>query len=111
MGFVSNSSSSSFCIYGIETSINTLKELLKIKDEQTVLKDLMAILFETNNNKIYVYTIPPYGDEFVYIGREYSTIGDDETGKEFKESVEKTIKKILNEDIKCSIQERSWTDS
>ena len=33
----------------------------------------------------------------VYIGRHYNTLKDDETGREFKNSVENTLKKIVNE--------------
>jgi len=50
----------------------------------------------------------PYEYDTAYIGRSWSSIGDDETGKQFKESVKKEIKKVFGEDLKCSTHEEVW---
>lgn len=75
LGFVSNSSTTSFLIYG---AYLTTKEL----DELT---DSLPTLLEKN----YSY------DEDGYLGRSWDTVKDDETGKQFKESVEKEVKKLF----------------
>ena len=90
-GFVSNSSSSSFCIYGCcieENDIDAIDEKLKEKN-------------------IYI-VYGPY--DSVYIGREFTSIKDDETGKQFKENVEKEIEEVLGEKRKCSTFEEGWYD-
>jgi hypothetical protein len=50
----------------------------------------------------------PEGYEGWYIGKSWSAVGDDETGKEFKESVEKEMKKIFGDDIKFSTLSEAW---
>ena len=43
----------------------------------------------------------------VYIGREWSSIGDDETGKQFKDSVQKIISEKLGDGLKCRTHEET----
>ena len=89
-GFVSNSSSTSFCIYGVS---------LKNEDEE------IAEVAE----KLGLYV--KYGQwDGVYIGREYSSIKNDETGAEFKESTQKLIDQLPIQDKQCSTQEGGWYD-
>ena len=89
-GFVSNSSSTSFCIYGAS-----------VEDE------LDAKLPEGFG---YWYGDPNYSPRQIYIGREWSSIKDDETGKQFKDNVKETLKKLLGKDIKCRIIEEGYFD-
>jgi hypothetical protein len=49
-------------------------------------------------------------DSGTYIGRCPSTIGDGETGKEFKESTEAKLKEILGRDIECRFISEAWFD-
>jgi len=79
-GFVSNSSSTSFCIYGTT-----------VKDE------LEAKLPEGLN---YYYG-DPNNEGAIYIGKYWSDIGDDETGRQFKESVEKALEELLGKKVEC----------
>jgi len=107
-GFVSNSSSSSFCIYGAtlefgeileklnESKYFTEKELEKFDDDDEIYeigefirkKTVLSVHMDSENDSIW-------------IGKEWSTIGDDETGREFKESVKVEIEKILGSDVEC----------
>lgn len=92
-GFVSNSSSSSFCIYGCYIEEN--EEMIDIISEKAKGKTIDIV----------------YGQyDSVYVGREFSTIKDDETGKQFKEKVEKEIEEVLGEKKECSTFEEGWYD-
>ena len=111
-GFVSNSSSSSFCIYGAEMSISELPEefynkyMDKIKkdwfgeseeDMPETLEDLIAYVEDNcmENDLLEFLGLQSYGGDYsTYIGREWSSIGDNETGRQFKNSVEAIIKEI-----------------
>ena len=99
-GFVSNSSSSSFCIYGThlnrESSIEILRDQHNISiDEVDELEDILSL------NVYYM----PYDDDGFYIGRSFRTIKDNETGKEFKEKVEEKIKKYFPNSSLGTIEE------
>ncbi len=91
-GFVSNSSSTSFCIYGAY-----------VEDES----DFVAIRQTVEGLGLYYH----HGQfDGVYIGREWSSIGDDETGRQFKESVQELINDLPIEDKECSTHEDGWYD-
>jgi hypothetical protein len=119
-GFVSNSSSSSFCIYGI--FIDSMSELtgytpqdIKDKLKQDAIDspwfkahpDMLPATDEEweeyyndecdpsdvlSDSGLEVYSMD--GDGY-YIGVSWSDIGDDITGRQFKDSVEEKIKKLL----------------
>jgi len=105
-GFVSNSSSSSFCIYGIELDEYEFIEKVKKMHPELEDADCSYELSEGLNTTLDIELPSEY--ETAYIGRSWSSIGDEETGKQFKESVEKEIKKVFGEDIKCSTHEEAW---
>lgn len=103
--FISNSSSSSFIIYGTRISEEDLKkyaedkyfdnkEYQKVKFSEVY--DLVEFL-ECNDS---LEIISNYDCEDYYIGRSFHTIGDNETGKQFKDSVENQLKQVF-EDVKC----------
>jgi len=103
-GFVSNSSSSSFCIYGTYIEFDDLMEKIKemnfLSEEEieTVEEDnweLESILSDKTDLSVYS------GDGDVWIGKEWSSIGDDETGRQFKESVKSELEKFLGPDVEC----------
>jgi len=80
-GFVSNSSTTSFCIYGIGLPKDIDRSSLKPPKD---------------------YSIERFQDcsDFNYaIGRDFCTIEDNETGKQFRDSVKKTIRELLNREI------------
>ena len=49
------------------------------------------------------------GEEHVYIGREYVTLRDDETGGEFKANAEKTMQLIFGDDEYEFINEQVYS--
>jgi hypothetical protein len=85
MGFVSNSSSTSFSIYGA---------IIKEESEEKTFLD-------------YYYGDPNYDDR-IYIGLEYSSMKDDETKRQFKERIEAEVKRLCGNDIKCGSYEESY---
>ena len=73
-GFVSNSSSSSFLIYGV--SVDSLPDGLR----------------DWCYNNDYTCSCP--NDYSYYVGKSWDSVKDDETGKQFKERVEGELKKF-----------------
>ena len=116
-GFVSNSSSSSFCLYGAHLDRPELIKFLgghtcKEEDPATqedckgclVEEDPYTALDELLSGQKLTYVCDSdYGD--VYIGRSLTDIKDNETGKQFKESVEHKLEKIFGKKVPCSTQE------
>jgi hypothetical protein len=80
-GFVANSSSSSFCIYGIGFEINTLFPDITIEDYENIDK----ILGDKIRGTCLTYEYD-YENTYAYVGRDAVTILDDETGAQFKEN-------------------------
>jgi len=119
-GFVSNSSSSSFCIFGV--SLDT-SEFKKTKAYQQTLKELADKEGKTPEEleeSWGVYEISegiklpddfsmhqPPEFETVYIGRSWTGIKDDETGAQFKENVRTVVKEMLGNQT-FAIHEVSW---
>jgi hypothetical protein len=83
-GFVSNSSSSSFLIYG-----TTVPDDGDIDDLWGDIEEKLA----TAELKGYEVTGGPDGSDCIYIGKSWASIGDDETGKQFKNRIETELKK------------------
>jgi hypothetical protein len=81
-GFVSNSSSSSFCIFGGVVD-NDEKELPK------------------GSSLDYVYGISNYADS-ILVGCAPQDMGEDETRGRFEERITKEIHKIFGNNIACS---------
>ena len=91
-GFVSNSSTSSFCIYGAQIKRN-------IVDEDKVTKAGLEVHYGDPNND----------DENFNIGRSWCSIKDEETGAQFKASIAKLIKEMFGTE-ECSTIEEAWHD-
>ena len=84
VGFVSNSSSSSFCAYGLR-----IDNFAEYNDEGKLLQDLHKLLEGTCLDYM------TGEDDELYVGRAPSTIGDNETGKEFKQKAKQDILKCF----------------
>jgi len=91
LGFVSNSSSTSFCIYGIWVD-NPEKELRDMAEK-------LGLFCQRDQ----------YGDG-LYIGREWSSIGDDVTGRQFKEATQEKVNKLPVDAKTCTTHEEGWWD-
>ena len=87
-GFVSNSSSSSFLIYGISMDKDKLFEPLLGNTEDD--EDVREVIYEWENNQPILEQY--HYDNRVYIGSSWRAVGDDETGKQFKDKIEKEIR-------------------
>ena len=102
-GFVSNSSSSSFLIYGVFFDDGELENLFNISDEDQEDEDFD--MYEFLDDKLKDSDLSndhPEGYDGWYIGKSWSYVEDDETGKQFKESIEKEMKSIFGDGIEFS---------
>ena len=135
-GFVSNSSSSSFCIYGICTEEKTLIDALIAKGtDKDVLAGGVYDYFDNwsynrkkEQNKLTEEDIKQYDSKFfkpedgfethmpydydssIFLGVEWSNIKDDETGSDFKTRISAKLKDLLGKDVKCGTLEEAWRD-
>ena len=112
-GFVSNSSSSSFCIYGTELDLEDIKAYAPADtdfDDDDWQYELewyevaQAIEKKVGENMSVFYD---YECAEVYIGREFTTLGDKETGAEFKASVEKRLAEVFGDKYNCDFIEET----
>ena len=90
-GFVSNSSSTSFCIYGASMSYSTLNE----KGEAVEKADLD-------------YHQEYQESDTAIVGRNPDSLKDDETGAQFKQSVKDKLKEIFGEEFACDWHQDGW---
>ena len=93
-GFVSNSSSSSFLIYGIYLSSAEVEKLGGLS------KLLKGTDLDFHN--------PPECDYFV--GVSWDAVKDDETGAQFKERVARQISEKFGSEQSCDTYSESWYD-
>lgn len=130
-GFVSNSSSSSFCVHGTTIDCDEIMDMLDAIDKAFPNNDEIDVLVKACNteyedgslfecghlasvlSKVFAHTqisyILDWEGEQIWIGRGYETLKDDETGAQFKKSAEDEIRKYLpfttmefiNEEIHC----------
>jgi len=110
-GFISNSSTTSFCIYGISIDPNEIKTILNLPDTEGIYE---AIEEESKNKDISLYFIDgsEYSDCF-YIGQAYSSIEDNETGAQFKQRVKEEVNKLFDNQIeenRFGTIEEAWRD-
>ena len=128
-GFVSNSSSSSFCIYGISVERQDVIDILREHDKkydaayrkldeeghyeedgEEIDESMLDEEVEERAEKLFDLEVTgAYEDDPLYIGRSWSSIEDNETGKKFKDSVQKTIKEFFPK-AKCTTLEEAWHD-
>lgn len=101
-GFVSNSSSTSFCIYGVHTDDPTergLNEDASIYDELSDKAEKVGLTLEVC-------------DDSAYLGLNYTDIKDDETGAQFKDRAKKLIEQTIpkNDGLEFDTYEECWQD-
>jgi hypothetical protein len=92
-GFVSNSSSTSFCIYGVRLTDNDL-----VKDDDLWRKAQMVGL-ESHLD---------YDGSAVYLGRAFKNISDNETGADFKATAKSRIENLIGREVTCSTHDECW---
>lgn len=135
-GFVSNSSTTSFCIYGICESTTKIKEALIEKGfatEEDLADGVSEYLDDWSYNKRkrdgelteedvdknegrYFKAEDGYtldyidDDEYSYLGIPWKNIEEDETGAQFKTRIETKMKTLFGDDIECGTHEEAWRD-
>lgn len=94
VGFVSNSSSSSFCFKGICIVNSVIK--FEDDDEDCDIGAALEDVIEKTGCDFLTYDLG--GDECgcLYIGVDYEDIGEDETGREFTERVQAACDKVCD---------------
>lgn len=107
-GFVSNSSSSSFCIYGAyirDSETHAIAEKAGVADQEMDLCEVIEEYLSKNKINCEVHSAPY--DSSVYVGRSWDSIKDDETGAAFKKAVQESLKDIATS---FGTFEESWYD-
>ena len=95
-GFVSNSSSSSFLIYGTTFERKQINETCKNNGSDF-------------GKDIEYYTVG-YDDDTYYVGASWDKVGDKETGEDFKERIRKALSDFFSCDVKCATYQEAWYD-
>lgn len=109
-GFISNSSTTSFCIYGTDVDVfgfsdEKIMEWVKANgDEESLQEEYNGEVQDYVSEDYYAFLEwitegtdleIDYLDDSYYVGMPYTAWKDDETAKEFRERVETEIKKII----------------
>lgn len=110
-GFVSNSSSSSFLIYGASVESSDARSWLKTHknmsdDEVDEMEPYEIRELVESESGLSFFGNSDYG---MYVGASWDEVGDDETGKQFKARVEAKIKEVFP-DASLSTYEEAWYD-
>ena len=106
IGFVSNSSTTSFCIFG--TYIEDIQELTDKMNENGIETSDAVEYAECQGVDVYH---PPYDSNVAYVGFDFSAIPDDVVVKDWKKEKENEMKKIFGDDtINCSVMSDGWHD-
>lgn len=101
-GFVSNSSSSSFCIYGVSLDSGVNLDFLP-----------QGKWGDPEIEGLEIHRCPDFSDFGVYIGRSWNTVKDDETGAMFKKDIEDKLKEAFKDKMelpKCETHSEAWYD-
>ena len=108
-GLVSNSSTSSFLIFGTILSEDVVEELKKkFGDDGDECMYEIADKMVTDQKLDLSIHRPP--DSQYYLGRSWSKVKDNQTGSEFKEDVKKQLTSLLGENIELGTHEEAWRD-
>ena len=105
-GFVSNSSTTSFCIYGLCLSSNQIG----LVQEKHGVDDLDDLTWgEKKLDTCLEFHYGQCGDQYAGCGWEH--MGPDETSSQFKERISKALTDLLGVDVTidmCGFHEESW---
>jgi predicted transcriptional regulator len=110
-GFVSNSSSSSFCIFGAivpdDLDLMTLVPDDLEVDEDDVDNEVDEAVYEAAEKAGLEWESI---DDTHFVGVSWKEVKDNETGAQFKKRVTKAVKKFLGVDVECETHEEAWHD-
>jgi len=111
LGFVSNSSTCSFLIYGVEASISEVQKILLANgttQEELDSEGLVEWFGDEKNGTQGLYCEDIYEWDAAFVGRHYSSMGDDETMAEFKKDVAEKVEKLFGKEMKCEEHEGTY---
>ena len=94
LGFVSNSSTSSFCIYGVNMDLSDVPK----QDGKHPGEIIRTLGLEIHHRQF----------DGVAVGRSWENVGDDETGKQFKQDVEAKLAKLMGHPVECEGLTEAW---
>lgn len=102
-GFVSNSSTTSFCIYGTHIDLNDVRKFLRKNDLFTEInpdeiEDDYDLIDKVTNSSKYLVHITD-NDGGVFIGRDYWSLKDDETGGQFKKTTKEEFNRLFEKEF------------
>jgi hypothetical protein len=108
-GFVSNSSSSSFCIYGVCLTEDDFKSFMQkikeeFKDERDSYEAIDSYVYE---KKLGLETHSIEGYSF-YVGKSIQEMNDSETKKQFMDRTINELSDLFGKSINCSWIEEAW---
>lgn len=110
-GFVSNSSTTSFLIYGISLTEEEAKEKLN-RDNQEIKACIEkwgdGEALETLECMKGVGTYCSEWGEHKYFGVSWESVKDNETGAEFKQRVREILERYLNGDLGLGTHQEAW---
>lgn len=111
IGFVSNSSTSSFCIYGCSMDENKAIDLLKstgsLTEEQNT-GEIYEILEEIAEKHKLKFHMPGDYADCAYFGFDFETIPNDINVGEWKAEKEAFLKTLFGENIDCCVFSEVW---
>lgn len=108
-GFVSNSSSSSFLIYGVCLKADEAERLLRENTDDVVFLDELDEygVYEMTGSLVYASDGNTDG-YYLYAGESWSCVKDDETGAQFKERVEKKLAELFGKGLSFGTHSAAW---
>jgi hypothetical protein len=121
-GFVSNSSSSSFLLYGVtfEGEFEVIEALgiseadaeekyLDVESGEEIIEEFLGE--DKFKNLVKENNIGFWGhDGTLYFGASWDTVRDNETGAQFKERIQNAVNQILTDMRQCTTQKEAWYD-
>ena len=105
-GFVSNSSTSSFCLFGACIENEKARDVLRQIDPECDEFDCAEVIAEALKLD---YSSGPPESYYIYLGRDPASLTDSETGAQFKQSVKDALSKYFP-DAELSWHCEGWYD-
>lgn len=93
-GFVSNSSSSSFCIYGVYPLQHNIKQIDEDGEELSNSDKYDEIYTLAGKNNLECHSMDSY-DDYFYVGKNLACCPDNMTMGEFKQQVKSKIEELF----------------
>ena len=105
-GFVSNSSSSSFLIYGVCDPGYPGQSAQSVDNDDSVDSDDILEKLKAIDPRFDYHNV--YDTEFY--GVSWADMKEDETKRQFMESVQAVLNTVFERDVECCTHEEAWRD-